>query len=159
MQAGCFQEQHRAIKYVFGVLSVLWSCCLSLQSPVWDPSILLSFGFAILMQKCGRILQFVLLCWSHSFLSCITWCKLPPMPGMLSLNRSLKWNSRKRDQRLWLLLLLLLWGFSLKTIGIKLFLSASSGTGYFEKMKIVDQVSALPLHPWSYLNLLNVYVF
>lgn len=85
------------------------------------PGILLSFGFAVLMQKCGHILQLVVLCWSHSFLSWITWCKLPPRPGMHNLNRSLKWKSRKTDQHLWLLLLLfLLWGISLKTVTIEL---------------------------------------
>lgn len=47
-------------------------------------------GFAILIQKCGHVLPLVLLCPSHSFLSFITWCKLPPVPGMPLLNRALK---------------------------------------------------------------------
>lgn len=154
VQAGCFQEQHRAIKYVLGVLSVLPSCCLGLPEHCLGPGILLSFGCAILMQKCGHILQLVLLCWSHSFLSCITWCKLPLMPGMLTLNRSLKWNSRKIDQHLWWWWWwFLLWGFTLKTVTIELFLPASSGAGHSgHKWKSLTRPSALFPHPWSYLH-------
>lgn len=77
------------------------------------------------MQQHGHILQLVLVCWSHSFLSCNTWCKLPPVPAMLNLNRSLKWNSRNVDQHLWWWWSLF-WGSSLKTVTIELFFPAST---------------------------------
>ena len=108
------------------------------------------------MQKCGHILQLVLLRWSHSFLSCITWCKLPPVLGMLNLSRSLKWNSRNRDQHLWWWWWFLLWGFSLKTITIELFFSASSGSGHsLDKWTSWTFLRALPPHLWSYLHFLK----